>query len=349
MQNAAEVSALGAGPVRHHPGPAPYIPSPPQGFENIPGGADIVSDRDLIRRQFPFIAEDVVAMLHVRRAGWLNSQQLGQALLAQAQACGLRLRMDRVAAVTVKRSRVEAVRLRSDDEFSTRAFVIAAGPYLSQVAAMLGLDLPVFNELHGKVAFKDYLGIVPREAPLMIWNDALRLPWTAAERQALAALPETRRLLDEFPAGVHFRTRGEAGDSSLLVIWTYDRRVQEPVWPPTFDAYYPEVLLRGVARIVPGLSAYYGQGSKACVDGGYYCKTRENLPLVGPLPVEGAFVIGALSGFGIMGSQAAGELLAAHVAGAGLPDYAPAFLLERYQDPAYKALVESWQRSGGQL
>jgi glycine/D-amino acid oxidase-like deaminating enzyme len=34
---------------------------------------------------------------------------------------------------------------------------------------------------------------------------------------------------------------------------------------------------------------------------------------------------------------AAGELLAAHVTGTELPHYAPAFSLERYQDPAYLA------------
>ena len=36
-----------------------------------------------------------------------------------------------------------------------------------------------------------------------------------------------------------------------------------------------------------------------------------------------------------MAACAAGELLAAHITGADLPDYADAFRLERYQDPAY--------------
>ena len=135
----------------------------------------------------------------------------------------------------------------------------------------------------------------------------------------------------------------------LLVIWTYDTKAQEPVWPPTFDPHYPEVLLRGLAWMIPGLSAYFGRGRQAYVDGGYYCKTRENRPLIGPLPIEGAYVIGALSGYGIMGSQAAGELLAAHVTGGLLPEYAPAFLLERYEDPAYRALLEEWDASSGQL
>jgi len=34
------------------------------------------------------------------------------------------------------------------------------------------------------------------------------------------------------------------------------------------------------------------------------------------------------------------------VVGGELPDYAPWFLLDRYQDPEYVQLVESWDASG---
>jgi glycine/D-amino acid oxidase-like deaminating enzyme len=214
---------------------------------------------------------------------------------------------------------------------------------------MLGADLPVFNELHGKIAFNDTRRIVPRDVPLMIWNDPVTLPWTAAERAELAADPDTRWLLAEFPAGVHFRPEG-AGDSPvLLVLWTYDVQAQEPVWPPRFDPIYPEVVLRGLARMVPALGPYVGHSGRTVVDGGYYCKTRENRPLIGPLPVEGAYIIGALSGYGIMASQAAGELLAAHVTGSSLPAYAAAFALERYDDPTYVASLADWDATSGQL
>ena len=60
------------------------------------------------------------------------------------------------------------------------------------------------------------------------------------------------------------------------------------------------------------------------LDGGYYTKTRENRPLVGPLSMQGAFVVGAVSGYGIMSACAVGELLAQHVSGATLPEYASA-------------------------
>ncbi len=65
--------------------------------------------------------------------------------------------------------------------------------------------------------------------------------------------------------------------------------------------------------------------------------------------MDGAFLIGALSGFGVMASQAAGELLAAHLTGEEVPDYAPAFSLERYEDPDYQALLENWEATSGQL
>jgi glycine/D-amino acid oxidase-like deaminating enzyme len=101
--------------------------------------------------------------------------------------------------------------------------------------------------------------------------------------------------------------------------------------------------------MIPALSTYFDRMPKPEVDGGYYCKTKENRPLIGPLPVDGAYVIGALSGFGIMAGMAAGELLATHVAGGQLPDYAGDFTLGRYEDPAYLQLLESWDATTGQL
>jgi glycine/D-amino acid oxidase-like deaminating enzyme len=98
--------------------------------------------------------------------------------------------------------------------------------------------------------------------------------------------------------------------------------------------------------MLPSLSAYFDRMPKPILDGGYYTKTRENRLLAGPLPVEGAYVIGAFSGYGLMAACGAGELLAAHLTGSELPPYAPAFRLERYQDPAYQQLLEKWGETG---
>ena len=103
------------------------------------------------------------------------------------------------------------------------------------------------------------------------------------------------------------------------------------------------------ARMLPALAPYVARGDRGVVDGGYYCKTPENRPLVGPLGVHGAYACGALSGFGIMASHAAAELLAAHVTGDALPDYADAFLPSRYDDPVYRERVAQWGALVGQL
>ena len=78
------------------------------------------------------------------------------------------------------------------------------------------------------------------------------------------------------------------------------------------------------------------------LDGGYYTRTRENRPLIGPMSVEGAYMIGAVSGYGIMSACGTGELLASHVTGAALPACAPAFVLERYDDPDYQKRLDEW-------
>ena len=41
-----------------------------------------------------------------------------------------------------------------DDRHAT-AFVNAAGPLAPEVGRLLGVELPLFNELHGKVTFDD--------------------------------------------------------------------------------------------------------------------------------------------------------------------------------------------------
>jgi glycine/D-amino acid oxidase-like deaminating enzyme len=129
-------------------------------------------------------------------------------------------------------------------------------------------------------------------------------------------------------------------------LWEYHTGKVDPIWPPPLDSDYPEIALRGLASMIPKLKTYFDKPPRPFLDGGYYTKTRENRPLIGPLPVEGAWVIGALSGFGLMAAMAAGELLALHILGKKLPSYSPAFELKRYQDPAYIDLLDNWGDSG---
>ena len=346
---AEDASGFGAGPVRRHERPgSDYRPAPAEGFEKQPTGIDVITDRALIRREFGWLTEDTIALVHARRCGWFSGQQLGMYMLERARDKGVRLLEGRVDAVETTGGRVSGVKVSGPGgtrTIATPRFVDAAGPFVGRVARLLGVELPVFCERHGKVAFTDVLGAMPRSAPLTIWCDPVRLRWSDDERAELAG-SEHRHLLDEFPAGVHGRPEGAGESQSVLVIWTYDAAPVAPTFPVEFDPSFAEIAIRGMSRMVPAFAGYLSRLPRAFVDGGYYTKTRENRLLSGPLPVEGAYVIGALSGYGMMSSNGAADLLADHITGMRLPHYAPAFLPSRYDDPAYRALLEHWGDSG---
>ncbi len=349
---AEESAALGAGEVRYHVDrshAAAYVPIHAHGFTGQPVGVDLVLDRSLIAERFPYVNPDTVALLHARRCGWFSGQQLGMFMLERARTLGgATVINDRVDGVGVKGNRVEEIHLASGATIGARSFVNAAGPFLKAVGQLVGIDLPVVNELHLKVAIKDYLGVVPRDAPLLIWADPQVPPWTDEERADLVASEDTRRLLDELPGGAHLRPEGGGDSNSVLLLWAYHvvPRAAAPMVPPELDEFFPEVALRGLSTMIPGLRAYIGKLVVSMYDGGYYTKTPENRPLAGPLPVEGAYVCGAVSGYGLMASAAMGELLAAHVTGSELPGYAPAFSLERYDDPTYQKRLGHWNNTG---
>lgn len=324
------VSSYGMGPVRRHPGSASYEPPPAEGFEEQPIGADLLLG-DEVREAFPFLATDTLGAVHVRRAGTINAVALGTWFLKRAAAHGTEILRDRMVSVDTSGGRVQSVRLASGDTIETEALVVAAGPALHQVGDMLGLSIPVQHELHAKFCIRDTRGVIPRNAPFVIWNDPVQID------------------NELFPSGVHMRPVDLTHGDEVYLIWTYHTDVRPYVWPPEFDPAYPEISIRGAARMIPGMKPYVGKGITGVLDGGYYCKTPENRPLVGPLPIGGAFVIGALSGIGLMSSHACAELVAAHVLGETLPDYARWFLPSRYDDPHYRTLVEEWGPFVGQL
>jgi glycine/D-amino acid oxidase-like deaminating enzyme len=327
---AAQVSAFGMGAVREHSAFETYAPHLAEGFEGQPSGADLLLG-DAARRAFPYLNPEMIAALHIRRAGTMNAVMLGALLLQQSVAAGASFVTDRVTGFDVSGGAVSGVRLASGARVSTSRVVLAAGPLMHEMAAMAGVSVPVMHELHSKLTVRDPRVAMPRNAPFVIWNDPLEI--------------DGRQL----PGGVHARPVDLTHGDELQLIWTFETAARPYEWPPRFDDSHREILLRGCAEMIPAMAPYVGSGARGILDGGYYCKTRENRPLIGRLPVDGAFICGALSGIGLMSSHAAGELVALHVAEGTLPDYAPAFSPSRYEDAAYVALIEQWGSRTGQL
>jgi glycine/D-amino acid oxidase-like deaminating enzyme len=355
LSEAALAEAQGAGAVRVYDSAfaaRAYQPSAHRGFHQHPSGADIVRDHATIRAHFPYLAPDIKAVVHARRCGWMSGQQLGMYLLDAAKAAGVTVLSGHVSAVSTNAGAVCGVTIDCADGreqvIATSTFVNAAGPYARAVGAMTGIDLPLFSEMHLKAAFEDTRGVIDRNAGLVILDDAQSLPWSDDEREELSSDDATRWLTLPMPAGIHLRPEGYGASQTVLMLWDYHsaHRYASPVFPLEEDALYPEVVMRGMVALAPGLASYVDRLPHMYVDGGYYTKTEENRPLVGPTTVRGAYVNAGFSGYGLMAAPAAGELLASHILGTPLPEHAAAFTLDRYARPAYLAQLASWGSTG---
>ena len=317
-------------------------------WRSAPDGVDVITDHALIRAHFPSLAHDVATILHIRRAGDISGQQLGQFMLETVRAAGGRLRRAGVEAIetgppfTLSLRDVNgASRLRAD------RVVNAAGPFFSRITAMLGDDLPLSYVYQQKIAFEDREGAIPRDLPFMIDLDGQELAWTDEEREVLASDPEATLLLRPLPGGVHRRPEGSLDGRWIKLGWAYNTAPSDPTGEPPLDPNYPDVVLRGASRLHPALSAYLGRLPRATRHyGGHYAMTPENWPLIGPMRIPGAFMAGALSGFGTMPATATGAVCAAWMTGTELPAYAASLSLERYADAALMAELRASASKG---
>ena len=251
-------------------------------------------------------------------------------------------------------------------------FVNAAGPWAGDVhdritrspdASAAAFPLPLENELHAKVIFHDSEGVIPRDAPMMISSDPVHLEWDEEMRSYLeetasaylkdgdvARAESTSQLLRPLPAGVHYRPSSTPG--YVLMLWEFVHQ-NVPVETPALEdpsSYYTdlyvEMVVRGLAATVaPGLETYVESGrfgAKTSVDGGYYTKTPDNMPLVGIVPEtwRRCSVVGGLAGFGVMAACGTAELLAAQItssldgrsdSGSALKRLERAFRIDRFE------------------
>ena len=320
-------SSFGAGPVR-------FIPRP--GAEEGRSGFDVYQTTAALLERFPYLSEKALGGLHVRRGGWFSAQQLGAWMLEAARDHGARVIVDEVVGIKVVRGRVSGVLLKSGGMIPTPTVVNAAGPMSRQLARLVGVELPLRASVHHKVSFRDHLGAFPREAPMLLWTDPVTIDWSDEEKDALAA-EGFDELLAEIRTPVFGRPEGGADSPFFEALWNYRPEVRdEPIWPaPEPGPMFPEAVMRGMASMLPSLSRYRAHLPYSVVDGGYVMKTPENLPLIGPAGPEGFQLMTGMSGYGVMICTGAAELVGCHLTGSALPEYAEAFLLDRYEKPGY--------------
>jgi glycine/D-amino acid oxidase-like deaminating enzyme len=354
FRDAAQTFAtLQLGPLRVHDEESstaePYSPSL-ESTEMLPQGTDLLLDPGLIKEHFSYLPDNTAAIIHDRRSGFFSGHTLGMHLLERAKDLGVRVCQAEVVGVDQDKQGVAAVRVAGAsglESVRTRKFVNAAGPFVGRVGAMLHVTIPVETGLWEKIVIDDYLGVVPRSAPVLVLHDRQCLAWSAEERSMWLADEGYRWLLDELPEGVYMRPEGGGGSQRVLIGWAYNecpygmavdrgkdvgRRGAgapcEARWEPRLSKEFPELALRAATRLVPGLRQYADRMPKPMHDGGYYVKTEGQLPLIGPMGVDGSFIV-QHDGM-VMAGCAAGELCAAWVMGNQLPGYADGLSYKRF-------------------
>ena len=108
----------------------------------------------------------------------------------------------------------------------------------------------------------------------------------------------------------------------MLLLWDFmhsDQIIDQDTVPSMetlqFEPIFPEIALRGLSRAIPDLATYIRALPRSTtIDGGYYTKTMDGLPLVGPwTEIEGYHLVGGLGGYGLMAAAGVGHVLARHV------------------------------------
>src|ERR1043165_253460 len=104
-----------------------------------PTGVDVLGHPALIRATFPYFAQDVAAVLHVRRAGSISGQQLGQFMLETVRAAGGRLLRGKVVSVEDTAPFRLAVETPEGTQLHGAGRLLnAAGPFFTDMANLLG-------------------------------------------------------------------------------------------------------------------------------------------------------------------------------------------------------------------
>ena len=148
-KQALEAAGLGAGPLRRIGSQTAYRPAQAEGFGFDLDGADLLLDAAMIREHFGYLNHETIAVLHARRCGSLDAQQLGMVLLEKARANGVELIVAGFIGAETSGGRISGVQLRAggkDFTIGTDALVLATGPHVRSTAEKMTNVCP---DVHG--------------------------------------------------------------------------------------------------------------------------------------------------------------------------------------------------------
>jgi len=307
-----------------------------------------ITGSDQIRAGQDYLSDSIKQIVRFKQAGAIDVHALGSLLLSKARKAGVEFCKANIAGIEHVPEGYRLSLTENPDHTTLNAdkLVLTPGPFINELAGMLGITLAVESILQRKFVIPDIQKIIPRDMPFTIFADPQNLNWNDEEKELIGEDPEYSWLLEEFPAGLHIKPEGV---DNIKLGWAYNREPESPKWETSDDFDFPNITLRGASRFIPALTPYVDEPPTPIVQfSGYYTRTPENLPLIGPLELPDLFTVSALSGYGTMAACSAGELCADWMVGGELPEYARYFHPDRYSDADLMAEINKIG-SDGQL
>ena len=282
-----------------------------------------------IQKQFPYFDKSISKIVTIKKAGNTDVYAMGSLLIREAKKKGANLKQGEVISISKNQSHF-AIQLDTQEVIQADKIVIAAGPFINHIGAMLNVTFPAFNTRQSKFIIPDINNIIPRDMPFTIYADGQYLDWSKEEKDFFASEEKYRWLLEKFPGGLHIKPEG----NGIKLGWAFQRGEHEVSWDVSASDFFAQAVLKGASRFIPKLKAYAENIPAPLISyAGYYTRTKENWPLIGATEKENVYVVGALAGYGTMTACAAGELCSQVVLGAdNLPDYADYFSPLRYKN-----------------
>jgi len=161
-------------------------------------GADVtLLEPPELARRFPWMTVDGIALasLGLSAEGWFDGYSLLQAFRLKARALGAEYLTAEVVRFEMQAERISSVVLADGRRVSCGNVVNAAGPHARSVAAMAGVDLPVYPDKHCIFVFD--CKEPPPESPLVI------------DPSGLYVRPDGRRFLCGAPRQDDSRREGQ--------------------------------------------------------------------------------------------------------------------------------------------
>ena len=222
-----------------------------------------------------------------------NGVTVGFAKAAQRGGAQI-CRQTEVTSLQIDSGRVKGVET-SQGLISTAAIVIAAGPFVRDIGRMAGLDLPV-------MPYRRHIFITEPFRPD-------------------SKVPSSKIMVIDFETTFYFHREG-AG-----ILFGMSDKDELSSYNTTVSWELLEKITRTAVTRLPALA----DAGIAHGWAGLYEVTPDAMPIIGPTPVEGLYVIGGFSGHGFQHSPAAGRVLAETIAFGRAENFdASPFSLDRF-------------------